>query len=128
MIGNSVIMELIANGVHWHYQSYDHKAAVAEMKQSHTSSPFEDLDFFTNFVPDELKEKYPEWKTGKLRSMRFDPDGMIERMYIGRSSKYCKRFFPQQVGIEVKPILNKNDDKFGLIQAGLAVDESQLNL
>jgi hypothetical protein len=136
MIGNSVIMELIANGVLWHYESYDHKAAVEEMKQRkvqgksmgyQTNNLFE----FENScygIPDLVKQKFFEWKIGKLRSMRFDPDGMIARMYVGRSNKYCKRFFPQEVGVNIKPIINLNDDKFGLIQAGLAIDESSLNL
>lgn len=136
MIGNSVIMELIADGVLWHYESYDHKAAVEELKQrnsqgkpmGYTTKNLFELENSCYGIPDTVKTKFFEWKIGKLRSMRFDPDGMIERMYIGRSSKYTKRFFPNEVGIRVKPILNSNDDKFGLIQAGLAIDESLLKM
>jgi len=115
MIGNSIIMELIANCVLWHYESYDHKAAMAE------------LVWLNNSLPDELKQKHAHMKVGKLRTMRFDPDGMIARMYVGRSFKYAKRFFPQDVGVSIKPILNPNDDKFNLISAGLAVDENVIN-
>ena len=56
--------------------------------------------------------------------MKFDPDGMIAKMYVGRSFKYTKRFFPQEVGVSIKPIINASGDKHGLIQAGLAVDEN----
>ena len=132
MIGNSVIMELIADCVKWHYESYDHQAAMTEIKQM-SNIPHTTKNLFENpnscyGVPDELKVKHAHMKIGKLRSMRFDPDGMIERMYVGRSSKYAKRFFPQQVGVNIKPIININCDKHGLIPRGLAIDESSLNL
>lgn len=126
MIGNSVIMELIANCVLWHYESYDHKAAIAEFGNPY--SPNADKAWLINSLPDELKEKYAHMKVGKLRTMKFDPDGMVAKMYVGRSFKYCKAFFPQDVGVSIKPILNPNDDKFNLIKAGLAVDENQINL
>ena len=115
-------MELIANAVKWHYISYDHKAAMDEIRGNMPKNH----KFFHQDVPDEMKKKYAHMKIGKLRSMRFDPDGMVERMYVGRSNKFCKRFFPQDVGDTIKPILNPNDDKFGLLQAGLAVDETKL--
>jgi len=123
-------MELIANAVKWHYESYDHKAAVEEiMKTRHvikTTNNYDGFNFRSYPISDELKVKYAHMKIGKLRSMKFDPEGMIAKMYVGRSSKYCKGFFPQDVGKSIKPILNPNDDKFGLIQAGLAVDENQI--
>lgn len=133
MIGNSVIMELIANGVLWHYESYDHKAAVEEiMETKHlikTTNHLNGFDYRTYPITDELKEKYGHMKVGKLRTMKFDPDGMIQKMYVGRSFKYAKAFFPQEIGTErIKPILNKNDDKFDLIKAGLAIDETTLIL
>jgi len=133
MIGNSVIMELIANGVLWHYESYDHKAAVDEiMKTKHiikTTNHLNGFEYRTYPIPDEIKHNHLLLRVGKLRSMKFDTDGMIAKMYVGRSFKYVKAFFPQEIGTErIKPILNKNDDKFGLIKAGLAVDETILNL
>lgn len=128
MIGNSVIMELIANGVLWYYESYNHKAACDEINMlvitkksigyALSDSPY--------VIPDNIKIKHLLWRTGKLRTMRFDPDGMIFRMYVGRSFRYAKGFFPQDVGKTIKPILNHNNDKFNLIQAGLAVDENQI--
>jgi len=125
-------MELIANAVKWHYESYDHKAAVEEIRQTKhvikTTNHFDGFNFRSYPISDELKQKYAHMKIGKLRTMKFDPDGMIQKMYVGRSNKYAKAFFPQDVGDTIKPILNPNDDKFGLIQAGLAVDETQLNL
>ena len=135
MIGNSVIMELIADGVLWHYESYDHKAAVEELMQMgmnvHISgaatAPRPDYSYYT--VPDQMKLKHADMKVGKLRTMKFDPDGMIAKMYVGRSFKYAKAFFPQEIGTErIKPILNINCDKYNLIQAGLAVDENQLEV
>jgi len=125
MIGNSIIMELIANCVLWHYESYDHKAAMAEFGNPY--HPKADKVWLNNSLPDELKEKHAHRKVGKLRTMKFDPDGMISKMYVGRSFKYAKRFFPQDVGVSIKPILNPNDDKFNLISAGLAVDENLIN-
>lgn len=124
MIGNSIIMELIADGVQWHYLSYDHKAARKMNEQLFTSASTMSHDW----IPDELKQQFPLWRTGKLRSVVFDPDGLIAKMFIGRNHKYAKRFFPSEVGDSVKPILNINNDKYGLIPAGLAVEESQLEV
>ena len=129
MIGNSVIMEMIANGTLWYYKSYDHKAACEELNiknpQSGTSL-FEKQSHY--YIPEEVKENYIVWRVGKLRTMMFDPDGLIKKMYVGRSFKYAKRFFPEEVGKTIKPILNLQADKFNLIKAGLAVDKSTLNL
>lgn len=124
MIGNSVIMELIADCVKWYYESYDYRAAKDEMDRVHPPDP--NSCGVWDYMPPELMEKYAHMKTGKLRSLKFDPDGMISRMYVGRNHRYAKAFFPQDVGVKIKPILNKNDDKFGLIKAGLGVDESSL--
>ena len=125
MIGNSVIMQLIADGVQWYYLSYDHKAASEEFKHQnqYNSSYFGDGYNLYFLIPDEIKQNHLLWRKGKLRSMRFDPDGMIYKMYIGHYYKYAKCFLPTEVGINVKPILNSQNDSFGLIAAGLAVDE-----
>lgn len=125
-------MELISEGVQWYYLSYDHKAAVDELMQAGTSVHFSgsaptkpDYSYFP--VPNEVKNNHLVWRVGKLRSMRFDPDGMINRMYIGRMYKYAKVFSPRDMGKTVKPILNWNCDRWGLISAGLAIDETNLN-
>lgn len=122
MISNSIIMELIADGVQWYYLSYDHKAAVMATNPPLTSN----VGWAHHWIPDDIQQQFPLWRVGKLRSLRFDPDGMINRMYIGRMFKFAKRFFPQEVGETVKPILNKHNDKHGLINAGIAIDETQI--
>ena len=75
-------MELIANAVKWHYISYDHKAAVDEIMQTRhlvkTTNQANGFKFRTYPITDELKEKYEHMKVGKLRTMKFDPDGMIQ--------------------------------------------------
>lgn len=124
-------MELISEGVLWRYLSYDHKAAVDELIAKGNTIHFSgsaptrpDYSYFP--VPDEVKRNHLIWRTGKLRSMKFDPDGMINRMYIGNMYKYAKRFMPYEVGKTVKPILHPQNDKWGLIMAGLAIDETTL--
>jgi len=125
-------MELISEGVLWYYLSYDHKAAVDELMQGGThvnisgASTTRRPDYSYFPVPDEIKRNHLMWRVGKLRSMRFDPDGMINRMYIGNMYKYAKCFFPYEVGKTVKPILNWHRDRWGLISAGLAIDETTL--
>jgi len=125
MIGNSVLMELIANGVLWYYQSYNHKAAVEEMKlKNEIPSGYNHKQMY---VPDEYKRNHIIWRVGKLRTMTFDPEGMIKKMYVGRSSKYTKLFFPTEVGTpRIKPIVNISQDKYGLIKAGYAIDDNIL--
>lgn len=115
-------MELIANGTLWYYESYDHKRAIEEVQQKYPKSKIHKNEP----VPNDIKRNHIVWRIGKLRTMMFDPDGMIKKMYIGRSFKYAKCFFPEQVGETVKPIINVKTDKLGLIKAQLAVDESSL--
>ena len=127
MIGNSVIMELIANGTLWYYESYDHKAAIKEMRL-HSPSTGTSMFNDNQYVSHEVKQNHIVWRKGKLRLLKFDPDGMIQVMYVGRSHRFAKSFIPQNVGVTLKPILNVNGDKLGLIKAGLAIDETSLKL
>jgi hypothetical protein len=122
-------MELIANGVQWYYLSYDHKRAIEALSQQYpliNATPKK--GFHHEWIPDEIKQQFPLWKMGKLRSMRFDPDGMINRLYVGHMFKYAKCFFPSQLGKELKPILHPNSDTYGLIKAGLAIDETLIKV
>jgi hypothetical protein len=127
-------MELIADCVHWYYLSYDHKKAIEEFHLKMYGVPISDsttyqtYQFDMSYVPDELKQNHPLWRTGKLQTIVFDPDGIISKLYIGRNHRYAKRFFPQEVGITVKPIININCDKYDLIQAGLAINENLLEM
>jgi hypothetical protein len=102
-------MELVANGVQWYYLSYDHKRAIEAFGQQYPV--IKKKGFYYEWIPNEIKQLFPQWKIGKLRSMRFDPNGMINRIYIGHYFKYAKCFFPEQVGRDVKPILHPNSDK-----------------
>jgi hypothetical protein len=129
MIGNSIIMELIMDGVLWWYISYDHKAALETFNQIYPDSKLaNNFSPVVGFVPPEILTGHVMWRVGKIRSMKFDSDGLIERMYIGHSSKFAKRFFPSEVGKFVKPILKSYNDKYGLLSAGLAVDENYFNV
>jgi len=115
-------MELIADRVQWYYLSYDHKRAIEALSQQYPLFNPKGEGFHNEWIPREIQLQFPLWRVGKLRSLRFDPDGMINRMYIGRMFKYAKVFFPHQVGKDVKPILHLNQDKYELIAAGLAVE------
>lgn len=126
MLGNSITMDLISSGVLWYYKSYDHKAAVEEMKKRTPNYYINPLTSMDLYVPDEIKNQFIIWRKGKLRSLRFDPEGMINRMYIGRMYKFAKCFLLNDIGVDVKPILNYYEDKHGLISAGIAVDETQI--
>lgn len=129
MIGNSVIMELIMDGVLWWYISYDHKAALEAYNQIYPNSKLAgDFSPVVSFIPPEILTGHVMWRVGKLRSLKFDPDGLISRMYIGHSSLYVKRFFPNEVGEFVKPILKSYNDKYDLLSKGLAVDENYFNV
>lgn len=122
-------MDLIADGVLWWYISYDYKAALEAYNQIHPDSKLaSNFSSVINFLPPQILTGHVKWRVGKLRTVKFDPDGLVSRIYIGRSSMYAKRFFPNEVGEFVKPILKSYNDKYGLLSAGLAVDENYFNV
>lgn len=118
-------MELIANGTHWYYESYDHKAAKEEIRLNNPNTPDE---YLGEYVPNEVKQNHIVWRKGKLRSLKFDPDCLIQVMYVGRNHRFAKSFLPFHVGQSIKPILHIQADKYNLIKAGIAVDEKTLKL
>lgn len=125
MISNSILMELIANGTLWYYQSYDHRAAIDEMRMNGMLPSY--VDDYNFGVPIEFRRSNIVWRIGKLRTMTFDPDGFVRKMYVGRSFKFTKCFFPRDVGtVLIKPIINPQEDKYNLIKDGLAINENKL--
>jgi hypothetical protein len=113
-------MELIANGTLWYYDSYNHKAAIEEMQKSYPNIHIHKNES----VPYEIKLNHKVMRIGKLRTMTFDPDGFVEKMYIGHSFKYAKKFLPSDIGEIIKPIIKLHADKYALIKAGIAADEN----
>ena len=96
MIGNTLLMKLICDGVIWYYQSYDHKAAVKDMLASNNHYYMESFNRTHDmYVPNDVQEKHRIWRTGKLWTVRFDPDGIVSKIYVGHYLKYAKCFFPR---------------------------------
>lgn len=88
-------------GGKFEYKSFDFKKAAAEYEKS---KEWEDLcsinDSFSPIglelkdkyqIPEEIREKYAYWRTGKLRNVEFSPSGAIRRVYIG--AKYSISFY-----------------------------------
>ncbi len=79
------------NGGNFLYDSYDHKQAEAEFKQTDTFKGMlnEDWGFRLdskidkNLIPEEIRNKWAILKQGKLRSIDFAPDGSIRGVKIG---------------------------------------------
>ena len=46
---------------------------------------------------------------------------------IGNNSRYSKTFSIEDIGIKIKPIVYESEDRFGLINAGIAVDAKTVN-
>ena len=73
------------------YDSYDHKQAEAEFKQTDRFKNMlnEDWGFRPdskidkNYIPEEIRTKWAILKPGKLRSVDFAPDGSIRSVKIG---------------------------------------------
>jgi hypothetical protein len=111
-----LIKEFVFQGVRFSYESYDHKAAVAELKKANTKYE----DFYG--VPDEIKLNHIVWRTGKLRLVYFDKNGEMCRFKIGQ--RWAKNFYLPDFGVRVKPMIFKSEDALDLIGQGLAVEET----
>lgn len=100
------IMQLIAKGAKYEYESYDHKSALKEYNSSEKWADYKKTFKKPNChdLPQELKEKYITKKIGKLRRIDFNPQGKAWRFKIGH--RYSKTFYLDDFGTKLKPILN----------------------
>lgn len=130
MIPYEILKELIIQGVRFKYESYDHKKAMEEIKQiqnSGNSVPYSANNMFQFVnscfgVPDEIKKNHIVWRAGRVWEIRFNRSRIMYRFKIG--NRYPKNFVLEDFGIKVKPMLFKSDDKYDLINQGLAVEET----
>lgn len=129
MIDYRIIAELLMSGCKWQYESYDYKKAIAEFRLTdegieYFSQPF--FDYMYNMdgerIPKKIRLNHSVLRNGKVREIKFDNSSKIWKVYIG--NKYSKVFFIPDFGVTVKPMLLKSEDKHGLIELGLAVEET----
>lgn len=121
------IKSFILLGCKYEYNSYDHKKALEEYKSN--------LDNYeTDFIgsnpscydmPDDLKNKYLVKRIGTLSLIEVSNSGDVWRVKIGH--KYKKTFYDKDFGESVKPLLNKKQDKYNLINQGLAIFNKHKN-
>lgn len=99
------LLNIITSGCLFRYYSYNHKEAL---KEYHSDDKYSIVRIHIPhpncfFMPDELKEKYKVEKIGKLREIRFAPNGRACHFKIG--AKYSKTFFLDDFYKNVFPIL-----------------------
>lgn len=127
MIPYKFIAEFIISGVKFKYLSYDHHAAVEELKNNPNNT---NIDYLGNqmfapsesdwIIPDEVKQNHLIWRTGKIRSVSFNPQGQMWKFLIG--ARRAKSFYLSDFGVNVKPIIFKSDDHLDLIGKDMAVE------
>ena len=86
------IIEHHFNGGKFLYDSYDHQKAELEFKGTSAYQGIVQIDLMLNIkttkidkliIPEEIRDKYPILKSGKLRSIDFASDGSIRHIKIG---------------------------------------------
>lgn len=127
MIPYQELLKIVTEGCKFSYESYDHKKAREEIKTLGTNVVYQANNYFEMFdscygIPDYIKQNHIVWRIGKLRSVKFNPDGKMCKFYIG--ARWAKVFFLEDIGVKVKPIIFKSDDSFDLIGQGLAIEET----
>jgi hypothetical protein len=127
MIPYSELIKIVANGCRFQYESYDHKKALEEIKTEGVNIIFDVHNYFEKIdscygIPDHIKQKHIVWRTGKLRMIRFRPDGKMWKLYIG--ARRAKAFYVNDIGVSAKPMIFKSDDHLDLIGQGFAVQET----
>jgi hypothetical protein len=126
-IPEHIIRELIFLNVKWYYESYDYRAARAEYIKEEMQHGRHVLVYRLDHtigheIPDHIKKNYIIWRTGKVRSIDVNPNGIMWKFRIG--NKFAKTFYLDDFGIKVKPKLYIGDDRYNLIPKGLAVVET----
>jgi len=127
MIPYQALLKIVTEGCRFSYESYDHLKAYQEVKALGVNVVYQANNYFEVFdscygIPDYIKQKHLVWRTGKLRSIKFSPDGKMFKFYIG--ARRAKVFFLDDFGIKVKPMIFKSDDTYDLIGQGLAIEET----
>ncbi len=120
MIPHEILKEYVMNGVRFQYESYDHKKALEELKQTNNST----LQHNSWHIPAEIRKNHIVWRTGKLWELHFNKNGEMVAFKIGRCRPYIKIFYLVDFGVIVKPMIFKSDDKYDLIGQGLAIEET----
>lgn len=127
LIPEHVIRTFIYLNVKWEYESYDYWAARAEfldeeIKQGRIPPVQNTGQVYSNNIPNKIKQNHIVWRTGKIRSVSFNPQGKMYKFIIG--NKINKTFYLNDFGVRVKPRIYISDDEYGLISKGLAVEET----
>ena len=119
------------------YESYDHKKAIAELKQIRDTgiNPYASIPNFVAQVndlfklpeyhwniPEEIKKNNIVWRAGRVWQIFFNKNREMYRFKIG--NRYAKNFLIEDFGVRVKPMLFKTDDKYELLGQGLAIEEN----
>lgn len=126
-----IIKYLIVSGAKFKYKSYNHKKAVEEIKEIESKNgtvPYKANNMFQLqhscwSIPQEIKDKHEVWRYGKLWQAHFDKNGDVQKIYVGAMFRYKKAFWHSEIGITIKPIIFKSDDKYDLISKGLAIED-----
>jgi hypothetical protein len=136
LIPYEVLKELMIQGVRFSYQSYDHKKAIAELKEIRDTgiNPYANVGCLSTLVndlfkipesnwiiPEELKRSNMVWRAGRVWEIFFNKERQMYRFKIG--NRYAKTFYLKDFGVTVKPMLFKSEDKYNLIADGLAMEE-----
>lgn len=95
------------NGGKFEYQSFDFKKAAAEYEQTDEWQKIQESVYFFNQrvdlkdkyqIPEEIRDKYIVWRTGKIRSIEFGRTGKPFRIKLG--AKYAVTFYEYSSDLE----------------------------
>lgn len=118
-----IIKELIINGIRYKYLSYDHKKTLEWLNNIHNYPNNPNFNNTVRYIPNEFKNQFPIWQTGRIWELKFNRIGEIVKVYIGKNPKYKKAFYVNDFGIKFKPMLFLSDDKHNLIANHFAIEE-----
>lgn len=80
------------SGGSFEYKSFDYKKAKDDFLSTDQGESFINSNSMFGFedpqpdkydIPQEIREKYSYWRTGKLRTVHFNPSGAICKILIG---------------------------------------------
>ena len=121
---------VIANNFRFQYPSYDYKSAIEEFKT--TNEYIKNVQYYTyggkidgSLIPKDIKEKHKIFQVGRIFSIIFRQNTM-NRINIGR--RVQKSFSIENIGGIVKPLVDPYNDKYNLIERGLAISKYDVTL
>lgn len=128
ILTKEIIGYLLTANFKWLYETRDFNEAKNDtFKYRGTTAGQGNQLHYKRYLNYEDYDKLPiKWRKSNIQKVIYSCN-QPSFISIGNNSIYSKMFSINDIGIKIKPIIYESEDRFGLINAEIAVDASTIN-